>query len=123
MTNDERNPTNAARNNWRLGLLFRASCFVLLSSFVIRISTQSDFCNNLRRGTMNWKISLLPGWILAFLFIPLVVGGGTNKTEPLPPSERPATWAVPLSKPGLPNFYQVSPILFRGAQPSHEGML
>ena len=44
-------------------------------------------------------------------------------TEQLPQSERPATWAVPMEKSGLPNLFQVSPNLFRGAQPTHAGML
>lgn len=30
-------------------------------------------------------------------------------------------WAVPLKKPGLSNFYKVSDILFRGAQPKKNG--
>lgn len=38
--------------------------------------------------------------------------------------ERPANWAIPPETPieGLPNFFQVSPTLYRGAQPSNEGM-
>ncbi len=31
-------------------------------------------------------------------------------------------WARPLEKPGLPNLYKVSEDLYRGAQPSAEGM-
>lgn len=61
--------------------------------------------------------------MVLLFFAPLVVSGGTNKTAQLSPSERPAAWGTPLEKPGLPNLHQVSPILFRGAQPSHEGML
>ena len=30
-------------------------------------------------------------------------------------------WATPVSVPGLPNLYQVSPMLYRSAQPSIEG--
>ena len=37
-------------------------------------------------------------------------------------AERPASWAVKIDKPGLPNFYRVSTNLYRGAQPSKEGM-
>jgi protein tyrosine/serine phosphatase len=33
-----------------------------------------------------------------------------------------ATWATPLDKPGLPNLHQVSATLYRGAQPTAEGM-
>jgi protein tyrosine/serine phosphatase len=39
-------------------------------------------------------------------------------------ADRPATWAVapPEPIPGLPNFHTVTPGLYRGAQPSAEGM-
>jgi len=37
---------------------------------------------------------------------------------------RSPAWAVPPAEqiPGLPNFFQVTPTLFRGAQPTAEGM-
>ena len=35
---------------------------------------------------------------------------------------RPAEWAKPLTKPGLPNLHQVTPQFYRGAQPSAQGM-
>jgi protein tyrosine phosphatase (PTP) superfamily phosphohydrolase (DUF442 family) len=38
------------------------------------------------------------------------------------PSERDAHWAVPMQRPGLPNLHQVSKDLYRGAQPTAEGM-
>src|SRR2546422_5079098 len=62
-------------------------------------------------------------WITVLTFLPLIAGAGTNKTAQLPPSERPVAWAAPLEKPGLPNLHRVTPTLFRGAQPSHKGML
>ena len=37
-------------------------------------------------------------------------------------SPRPVNWAEELKSPGLSNFYRVSPILLRGAQPTAEGM-
>lgn len=39
-------------------------------------------------------------------------------------ADRPATWAVAPAEsiPALPNFYQVTPNLYRGAQPTAEGM-
>ena len=39
-------------------------------------------------------------------------------------ADRPVTWAVaPAEKiPGLPNFFQVAPGLYRGAQPTADGM-
>lgn len=35
--------------------------------------------------------------------------------------ERPARWAQPIAKPGLPNLHKVSDGLYRGAQPTAEG--
>jgi protein tyrosine phosphatase (PTP) superfamily phosphohydrolase (DUF442 family) len=46
-------------------------------------------------------------------------------TPPTATATNPAThaqWAKPLSAPGLTNFFQVSPTLYRGAQPDAEGM-
>ena len=37
-------------------------------------------------------------------------------------TNRPANWAQPLTTPGLRNFYQVTANLYRGAQPTPEGM-
>ena len=37
-------------------------------------------------------------------------------------TNRPANWAQPLALPGLTNFYQVTTNLYRGAQPTAEGM-
>ena len=60
--------------------------------------------------------------LLALLIMPLCLGAATNKVEQLPASTRPATWANRIERPGLQNFYQVSPILYRGAQPTADGM-
>ena len=35
---------------------------------------------------------------------------------------RPAAWAVPIEKPGLPNLHKVTEDLYRGAQPTAGGM-
>jgi protein tyrosine/serine phosphatase len=37
-------------------------------------------------------------------------------------TNRPMDWAQPLVRPGISNFYQVTTNLYRGAQPSAEGM-
>ena len=37
-------------------------------------------------------------------------------------TNRPAKWARPVSLPGIHNFYQVTTNLYRGAQPTAEGM-
>lgn len=42
--------------------------------------------------------------------------------EAKPPEERPATWATPLALPGAPNLHRVDAALYRGAQPTAEGM-
>lgn len=46
---------------------------------------------------------------------------GNKPSEKLKVS-RPANWAVPLEKEGLPNFYKVSDTLYRGAQPRKTGI-
>ncbi len=38
------------------------------------------------------------------------------------PAERPASWAVRVDKPGLPNLHKLGDAYYRGAQPSAEGM-
>ena len=38
------------------------------------------------------------------------------------PSTRPAHWAVPVARLGLPNLFRVSERLYRGAQPNAEGV-
>jgi protein tyrosine phosphatase (PTP) superfamily phosphohydrolase (DUF442 family) len=35
---------------------------------------------------------------------------------------RPAHWAFPVERPGLPNFHKVSDDLYRGAQPEPDGL-
>jgi len=37
-------------------------------------------------------------------------------------SKRPAEWAQPVAKPGAPNLFKVSEALYRGAQPTGQGM-
>lgn len=38
-----------------------------------------------------------------------------------PAEARPASWAQPLERPGLPNLFQLTPDLYRSAQPEAEG--
>jgi protein tyrosine phosphatase (PTP) superfamily phosphohydrolase (DUF442 family) len=59
------------------------------------------------------------------LILVFVIGGDpwlACCTRPLPPTERPSTWAKPSAYDGLPNLHQVSPTLYRGGQPSPEGL-
>jgi len=44
---------------------------------------------------------------------PVALGGVSNLAE----------WAVPLDEPGLPNLHQVSDDLYRGAQPTAQGLV
>jgi protein tyrosine/serine phosphatase len=39
-----------------------------------------------------------------------------------PSQNRRAAWGQPLDMPGVPNLHRVSPCLYRGAQPTAEGM-
>jgi protein tyrosine phosphatase (PTP) superfamily phosphohydrolase (DUF442 family) len=43
-------------------------------------------------------------------------------TGEINPPVRPANWARPLETPGIRNFYQVTTNLYRGAQPTTDGM-
>ena len=40
----------------------------------------------------------------------------------LPQTPRPARWARPIQREGVPNLYEVSKDLYRSAQPTEEGM-
>ena len=50
------------------------------------------------------------------------VPSGTAASQGVSATARPATWAVAIAKPGLPNCFCVTPMLYRGAQPTAEGM-
>ncbi len=45
------------------------------------------------------------------------------QAPPAPSAARNPRWAVPLERPGLPNLHRVSTTLYRGAQPTREGLL
>lgn len=61
-------------------------------------------------------------WFLAAVWLAARVGCGAERVAERSPDARPAAWAVPRSEPGLPNLYRVDEGLYRGAQPSAEGM-
>jgi len=48
--------------------------------------------------------------------------GSAGSAENEAASARPERWATPLARDGLPNLHQVAPGLYRGAQPTAEGM-
>lgn len=61
--------------------------------------------------------------ILILSWFLLVVNGATAEpVVPVPGDCRPILWARPMDKTGLPNLYQVSETLYRGAQPTEEGL-
>ena len=68
---------------------------------------------HLRRTITNLPQALA----LCFIAFAHCALGDTNTTN-----TRPASWARKIEKPGLPNLYQVTTNLYRGAQPTSEGM-
>ena len=73
---------------------------------------------------MYWKKPFKPLFLYIFLVIVITfsfttLDSGYTKTV----VERPVRWATKIEKKGLPNFFQVSDTLYRGAQPTKEGFL
>jgi len=62
--------------------------------------------------------------IISFLLsgVALVLIFGVRAGGPATATPRPASWAMPLQRKGLPNLHQVTPTLYRGAQPTAVGM-
>jgi len=75
------------------------------------------------------KRKIIPAVVLAavcgvvggYLAWPRLRANGAE-AKPKPTEARPARWAQPVTKAGLPNLHKVSDGLYRGAQPSAEGM-
>ena len=60
---------------------------------------------------------LLLLWLSVWLGVLLpAVGGGAE------PTNRPRAWATKIDRPGLPNLYKINDGLYRGAQPTPEGI-
>jgi protein tyrosine/serine phosphatase len=57
---------------------------------------------------------------LAVCGVLLMAGVSFAQTNDL--KTRPASWATQLNHPGLSNFYEVTTNLYRGAQPTSQGM-
>jgi len=53
---------------------------------------------------------------------PAVIPLGTDNKTRVASAPDASTWAQPVERPGLPNFYKVSDDLYRGAQPTAEGV-
>ena len=65
-------------------------------------------------------------WIIVFSLVSLCAFAAPAKVETTDSPSSPSlcdkkTWAVPLSKTGLPNLHKVSEDLYRGAQPTAAG--
>ena len=61
----------------------------------------------------------------SWYFFEVVIAGGTNRqriTKAIPTTGPASRWAQALECEGVKNFYKVSPTLYRGAQPTSEGM-
>src|SRR5258706_9038328 len=75
---------------------------------------------------MNLKPQLVLAASVGFLAVTTCCFAGKTITYSAPVAtavtNRPPSWARPLVLPGLTNFYQVSTNLYRGAQPTAEGM-
>ena len=61
-----------------------------------------------------WQLISIAVWLAAAAGVP---AGETNT------SVRPANWAQPIEVAGIKNCYQVTTNLYRGAQPTAEGMV
>lgn len=60
--------------------------------------------------------------IVLAMALAFALGGPAFAGESTNASGRPANWAAPLHEPGLSNFYRVTTNLYRGAQPTAQGM-
>ncbi len=72
-------------------------------------------------------LTLLPGCLVVGLGLTLFPFGRSGAAPPASPAaagtNAPArAWAVKIEKPGLENFHRVSSHLYRGAQPTAQGM-
>jgi protein tyrosine phosphatase (PTP) superfamily phosphohydrolase (DUF442 family) len=63
------------------------------------------------------RFPVLLGFLLA-----AALSAAVGRSEEQSAKERPATWAVRLDRPGLPNLFKVNAGLYRGAQPTAEGI-
>jgi protein tyrosine/serine phosphatase len=66
-------------------------------------------------------------WLVIAALVGLAITAALSNSscatsEAIRPGDRPATWAQPLSLPGVPNLHQVDAHVYRSAQPTAEGM-
>ena len=77
-----------------------------------------------RLGRVVALLALLAALSLVVLLSVWRSGEQAERAEQTPvssPGLRPAQWATPVERPGLPNLHMVSEGLYRGAQPTAEG--
>lgn len=75
--------------------------------------------------TMRTRAFALSALLLLCGAAPAPSGSGEglpSKDDGASAAARPASWAQPITRPGLPNFFKVSDGLYRGAQPTAEGL-
>lgn len=72
--------------------------------------------------TMNKKVFSKHDALVLTLLLLLLVTGVSAGCDGDIQYRRPSDWAQPLLVPGVPNCYKISDNLYRGAQPTAEGM-
>jgi protein tyrosine/serine phosphatase len=63
-----------------------------------------------------------PGLFLCFLLAIALSPAASGRPDEATIKKRPANWATKLDRPGLPNLFKVNARLYRGAQPTAEGI-
>jgi protein tyrosine phosphatase (PTP) superfamily phosphohydrolase (DUF442 family) len=82
-----------------------------------------SFSADFTQGRVQRRIVLLLlAWSL-FVAFPRMAAGyeEIQSLSAAPVATRPVSWAIPLQKPGLRNFFKVSETLYRGGQPESIG--
>jgi protein tyrosine phosphatase (PTP) superfamily phosphohydrolase (DUF442 family) len=84
---------------------------------------QNQVCRQSQRavpaGFSSTTRTLFRGILFLFALVAVTAAGLAAETNS---PARPASWAKPLTAAGIKNFYQVTTNLYRGAQPTAEGM-
>ena len=62
------------------------------------------------------------GVFLTFLLASTLSAAAPDRPDEATAKPRPANWAAKLDRPGLPNLFKVNAGLYRGAQPTAEGI-
>ena len=79
------------------------------------------------RSAANVPIPIARGWLMTIRRGAVIAAAGVFMlawvagADPLI-ANRPKTWAQPVNLAGVPNLYRVSEALYRGDQPSPQGM-